>query len=256
MTGPGFHPAARRTGPRRRCTALPAPAPVAENDRLGAASWLRQRTSERRGLRSAARNAAQQFFERQQPLRMHQLEQAQFQVKAVLLGLVQIIERAQHDLQIARDLLFAEQQRGSCAARALIVRRSAATRFSLRPAWPSAHCAGSEPSAAPATDGLCPAFRSVFNCSISSALWPAATASSRRSNTAFGTDPISSRICSADSTGRPFSVGAEAIAWSMMESASRIDPSPASASSARAALRPPPAPAPQSSSTASECRRT
>jgi len=33
----------------------------------------------------------------------------------------------------------------------------------------------------------------------------------------LGTEPSASRICSADSTGRPSLTGAEAMAWSMIE---------------------------------------
>ena len=166
---------------------------------------------------------------------MNQLEQPQFQVEALLLPVVQVVEGAQHNLQIARQLFLGKQQRSARCARPLVAARSAATRSVRRPAWPSAHCAGSGPSVAPATTGCARRSPARSTASISSALCPAATASSSRSKTALGTEPINSRICAAESAGRPASTGAEAIAWSMIESASRIEPSPASASSASAA---------------------
>ena len=48
-----------------------------------------------------------QFLQRQQPLRMDQLHQPKLEMEALLLPVVQIVKRPQHDLQIARDLLFA-----------------------------------------------------------------------------------------------------------------------------------------------------
>ncbi len=83
--------------------------------------------------------------------------------------------------------------------------------------------------------GLFPASSSRSASVITSALRFASTASKIASNAAFGTVPINSRICAASSRGRPSSTGALAIAWSMIDSASRIDPSPASASNPRAA---------------------
>ena len=65
----------------------------------------------------ATRHAAQQFFQRQQALRVNQLQQAQLKMKALLLAIIQIVKGPQHDLQIAGELFFAKQQR-SAAARA------------------------------------------------------------------------------------------------------------------------------------------
>jgi len=41
---------------------------------------------------------------------MHQLEEAEFEVKTLLLAVVQIVEGAQHNLQVAGQLLFGKQQ--------------------------------------------------------------------------------------------------------------------------------------------------
>ena len=102
---------------------------------------------------AATRRAAQQLFDRQQALRVNQLQQAQLQMEALLLAVIQIVKGAQHNLQIARQLFFGKQQRRPRCARALVARRSAAAPSARRPAWPSARCAGSAPSAAPATTG-------------------------------------------------------------------------------------------------------
>ena len=51
---------------------------------------------------------------------MNQLEQAEFQVKALFLAVVQIIEGAQGYLQIAGQLFLGKQQRGSLGAGAFV----------------------------------------------------------------------------------------------------------------------------------------
>ena len=51
---------------------------------------------------------------------MDQLEQAQFEMEALLLAVIQIVEGAQHDLQIARQLFFGKQQRRARGAGALV----------------------------------------------------------------------------------------------------------------------------------------
>ena len=51
---------------------------------------------------------------------MNQLEEAEFQVKALLLPVVQIVEGAQDDLQVARQLFFSEKKRGADGAGALV----------------------------------------------------------------------------------------------------------------------------------------
>ena len=71
---------------------------------------------------SANCHTAQQLFQRQQPLRMDQLEQAQFQMEALLLPVVQIVEGAQDDLQVSGQLLLGEEQSGANGAGALIAR--------------------------------------------------------------------------------------------------------------------------------------
>ena len=45
---------------------------------------------------------AQQLFQRQQSLRVYQLQQSQFEMEALLLLVAEIVVRAQHDLQEAR----------------------------------------------------------------------------------------------------------------------------------------------------------
>ena len=51
---------------------------------------------------------------------MNQLEQAQLQMKALLLAVVQVVEGAQHNLQIARQLLLGKQEGGAGGAGALV----------------------------------------------------------------------------------------------------------------------------------------
>ena len=51
---------------------------------------------------------------------MDQLEQSQFKMEALLLPVIQIVEGAQYDLQIACDLFFGKQQRGPRSACALV----------------------------------------------------------------------------------------------------------------------------------------
>ena len=51
---------------------------------------------------------------------MDQLEQSQLQVETLFLAVIQIVEGAQHNLQVARKFLFAEKQRGTRRARPLV----------------------------------------------------------------------------------------------------------------------------------------
>ena len=81
----------------------------------------------------AADYAAQQLFNGQQPLGMNQLEQAQFEMKALLLAVVQVVEGAQHDLQIAGELFFGKEQGGARGAGPLIGWRSGAARSAAPP---------------------------------------------------------------------------------------------------------------------------
>src|ERR1039458_819884 len=95
------------------------------NCRCGRTSWARGRacgwSRRRRWIRGAnSPDAAQQLLNRQQPLGMNQLEQAQFEVEALLLAVVQVVESAQNDMQIACQLFLGEQLRGACGAGALI----------------------------------------------------------------------------------------------------------------------------------------
>jgi hypothetical protein len=51
---------------------------------------------------------------------MHQLQQAELEVEALLLAIAQLVEGAQHHLQEAGQLLFAEE-RGGAGGAALLV---------------------------------------------------------------------------------------------------------------------------------------
>ena len=51
---------------------------------------------------------AEKLFERKQALRVDELQQAQFEMKALLLLVAKIGVGAQHDLQEAREVFFAE----------------------------------------------------------------------------------------------------------------------------------------------------
>ena len=53
---------------------------------------------------------------------MDELEQAKLKMEALLLAVVQIVECAQHNLQIARDLFFAKEHCGARSAGALVAR--------------------------------------------------------------------------------------------------------------------------------------
>jgi hypothetical protein len=88
-------------------------------------AWKAQPGAARRlrldvGWELARRDSAQQLFERQQSLRVDQLEQAQFQMKALLLAIVQIVEGAQYNLKVAGQFFFSEEKRGACGAGAFI----------------------------------------------------------------------------------------------------------------------------------------
>ena len=51
---------------------------------------------------------------------MDQLQQSQFQMEARLLPIVQLVEGAQHDLQKAGEIFFAEEHGGARGAGALV----------------------------------------------------------------------------------------------------------------------------------------
>ena len=53
-------------------------------------------------------------------MRVNQLHEAQLEVEALFLPVVQIVEGAQHDLQVARDLFFREEKGSACGAGALV----------------------------------------------------------------------------------------------------------------------------------------
>ena len=68
----------------------------------------------------AAARLAQRLFDGQQAAQVDELQQAEFEVEALLLAVAQLVEGAQHDLQEARQLLFAEE-RGGAGGAALLV---------------------------------------------------------------------------------------------------------------------------------------
>ena len=65
-------------------------------------------------------DSAQQLFDGQKALRVDQLEQAQLEMEALLLAVVQVVEGAQDDLQIAGQLFLGEEQGGAGGAGALV----------------------------------------------------------------------------------------------------------------------------------------
>ena len=184
--------------------------------------------------RSRRCDSAQQLFERQQPLRVDQLEQAQFKMEALLLAVIQIVEGAQHDLQVARQIFFGEQQRSACRACPLVggdLQQLGLLAVELghqRVAQVAHHLARQRRGAMSGVQQHVQAAPSTRHFGRRQRL----RAGARRRHWA----PSPSTRESAPSQGQGDSrhrTGAEAIAWSMMESASRIEPSPASASSAK-----------------------
>ena len=55
--------------------------------------------------------AAEDLFHRQQALGLDELEQAEFEVEALLLAEVELVEGAEGDLEIAGEVFFGEEQR-------------------------------------------------------------------------------------------------------------------------------------------------
>ena len=82
--------------------------------RRAARTWLP-------GTRSTG-NAAQQLLDGQQALRVNQFQKPKLKMKPLLLPVIQIVECAQHDLQIARQLFLAEQHCRARRSRPLIGR--------------------------------------------------------------------------------------------------------------------------------------
>ena len=60
------------------------------------------------GALAEALSPLKHFFQRQQTLRMHQLQQTKLEMESLLLLVAEIAVGAQHDLQKARQVLFAE----------------------------------------------------------------------------------------------------------------------------------------------------
>ena len=59
-----------------------------------------------RGLSCAAGKLTHQLLQREEALGVDQLQQAEFEVEALLLAVVEVVEGAEHDLQEARELFF------------------------------------------------------------------------------------------------------------------------------------------------------
>ena len=53
-------------------------------------------------------------------MRVDEFHQAEFEMEALLLPVIQIVEGAQHDLKIARDFFLAEEQGGARGTGALV----------------------------------------------------------------------------------------------------------------------------------------
>ena len=63
---------------------------------------------------------AESLFDGQQAAQVDELEQAELEVEALLLPVAQLVEGAQHDLQEAGQLLFAEEGGGAGGAALLV----------------------------------------------------------------------------------------------------------------------------------------
>ncbi len=64
--------------------------------------------------------AAQKLLEGEQALGVDELEQSEFEVEALLLAVVEIVEGAEDDLQIAGDFFFREKQGSAGGAGTLV----------------------------------------------------------------------------------------------------------------------------------------
>jgi hypothetical protein len=60
------------------------------------------------------------LFEREQALGVDQLEQAEFEVEALFLAVIEVVEGAEDDLQVAGDLFFGEEEGGARGAGAFV----------------------------------------------------------------------------------------------------------------------------------------
>ena len=150
-------------------------------------------------------------------------------MEPLLLPISELAMGAQHDLQMPRQILFAEQLCNAGHTLPLIAGNLQQGRLSTRDPWPPRHFAENRTICRAKCVGFCP---SAINRSTSvktSSLEPCATCCMISSRMPEEAVPTNLRTDSAVS--RP---SLEAIAWSRMESASRIDPSPASASRASA----------------------
>jgi len=85
----------------------------------------------------AGNASAQQLFQWQQPLCVRHLDQAQLQMKPLLLLITKIAVRAQHDLQMPRQIFFAEELGDASCSRPLVARNLQQFRNPRRPLLPS-----------------------------------------------------------------------------------------------------------------------
>ena len=166
---------------------------------------------------------------------MDELKQAEFEMEALFLPVVQLVKGAQHDVEVAGQIFFCEEQGGAGGAGAFVggdlqqlggfaaeTAMSAVAQIANQlPCELRGAVAGVE--------------QRVDLCHHGGAVVFADRTPAGAQRPRSGQCPSareSARL--RDAAGR-LATGAEAMAWSMMESASRMEPSPASASRARAA---------------------
>ena len=158
------------------------------------------------GTRLGGGELAEGLFDGEEAAQVDELEEAEFEVEALFLAIAQLVEGAEHDLQEAGEVFFAEEGGGACGAGALVggdCRSSLPMPSRIRPrarvgdfgheavAQVADELAGELRGAVAGVEELVAA-RHHF-CGVCRRL----TESKMRSKTALGTEPISSRICSA-----------------------------------------------------------
>ena len=107
----------------------------------------------RDGLRSSRTcgwktRLAQQLFDRQQALGVRHFQQAEFQMKALFLPVAEFAVRAQHDLQMPRQIFLAEQLGDAGDARPLFAGDLQQGGISCPRFWRPLRCAGTGPAGA------------------------------------------------------------------------------------------------------------
>ena len=94
----------------------------------------------------AGGDVAQQLFHGQESLGVGHLEQAEFEMETLFLFVAELAVGAQHDLQMAREVFFAEQFGYTRDAFAFFAGNLQQGRVLSRRSWRRWHCAGSGPS--------------------------------------------------------------------------------------------------------------